>query len=105
MSFRPTPSRSVFRGKSPALPVVALVCVALLCLLAAVQVAHFHADQTLADHCPICVSIHSAAPLAAAAVAAILLVEIGRSTPVLEPHRIVLRWTSRLYTRPPPAGR
>lgn len=105
MGFRATGIRSAIRGKSSTLPVVAILCVALLCLLAAVQVLHFHSDQTIADHCPICVSIHSAAPLAAVVVAAIVLVQIGRSAPVLEPRTVVIRRHIRLFTRPPPADR
>jgi len=94
--------RSAMRGKSKALPVIAILCVFILGLLTAVQVAHFHSSQTLADHCPLCVSIHSAAPIAAAAAAAILLIQIGRSTPVMETRPVVRRRNARLYTRPPP---
>jgi len=94
--------RSAMRGKSKALPVVAILCVLILGLLAAVQVAHFHPNQTLADHCPLCVSLHSAAPIAAAAAAAILLVQIGRSVTMLEMQPVVRRRNTRLFTRPPP---
>jgi hypothetical protein len=90
------------RGKSRALPVIAILCVLILCLLAAIQVAHFHSSQTLADHCPLCVSIHSAAPIAAAAAAAILLIQIGRSAPAREMALVVRRRNERLFTRPPP---
>ncbi|HEX8713569.1 MAG TPA: hypothetical protein VF730_16960 [Terracidiphilus sp.] len=105
MAFRTTGTGSTASGKSSVLRVMALVCVVLLCFLAAVQVAHIHSSQTLADHCPICVSIHSAAPLAAAIVAAIILVHLGRSTPELEFPRIAIRQSIRLHTRPPPADR
>lgn len=90
------------RGNSRALPMIAILCVLSLGLLAALQVAHFHSSQTLADHCPLCVSIHSAAPIAAAAAAAILLVKIGRSAPALEMAHIARRRNERLFTRPPP---
>jgi ABC-type phosphate transport system permease subunit len=96
--------RTALRGKSTVLTVVAILCVALLGVLAAVQVAHFHSNETLADHCPLCVSLHSAAPVAAVVAAAILLVQIGRSTPVLEQQFVPRRRNSKLYTRPPPAG-
>lgn len=94
--------RSAMRGKSRALPVIAILCVLILGLLAALQVAHFHSSQTLADHCPLCVSIHSAAPIAAAAAAAILLIQIGRSSPALETAQVARRRDERLFTRPPP---
>jgi hypothetical protein len=86
------------------MPVVALLCVLLLGLLAAVQVAHFHSNQSVSDHCPLCASAHSAAPLAVAALGAILLVQVGRSTPVLERHAIARCRSSKLFTRPPPTG-
>jgi len=76
----------------------------LLGVLAAVQVAHFHSNQTLADHCPLCVSVHSAAPVAMAAAAAIMLVQIGRSTPVVEQQFATRRRDAKLFTRPPPVG-
>jgi hypothetical protein len=97
--------RSALRGRSIALPVVAILCVLLLGMLTAVQVAHFHSNQTVADHCPLCVSVHSAAPVAAAALASIFLVQIGRSAPILEQQFVAHRRDTRLYTRPPPAVR
>ncbi|HTH41946.1 MAG TPA: hypothetical protein VL498_02215 [Terracidiphilus sp.] len=95
--------RSAFRGRSTALSVVAILCVVLLGVLATVQVAHFHSSQTLADHCPLCVSLHSAAPAAAAMAAAIVLVQIGRSTPAFELRFVPRRRNAELFTRPPPA--
>jgi hypothetical protein len=98
--------RSVFGGRSSALPAVAILCVLLLGLLAAVQVAHFHSNQTLADHCPLCVSLHSAAPVAAVAAAAVLLIQIGWSAaPILEQQFVARRRDTRLFTRPPPSDR
>lgn len=93
------------RGKSRALPVVAVLCILILGLLAAVQVAHFHSNESLADHCPLCVSVHSAAPIAGAVVAAIILIQIGRSAPVFEELPIARRLNSRLFIRPPPRDR
>jgi hypothetical protein len=92
------------RAKSATLPVAAVLCLILLALLAIVQVAHFHSDPTAADHCPLCISMHSAAPIAAA-VAALVLIQIGVSKPILETRAVVRHRFSKLYTRPPPAGR
>lgn len=94
--------RSAFRGKSTVISVVAILCVVLLGVLAAVQVAHVHSNQTLADHCPLCVSLHSAAHVAAAVAAAIMLVQIGRSTPRFEQQFVPRRRNAELFTRPPP---
>jgi hypothetical protein len=44
-----------------------LLCVLLLSLLAFVQVAHVHPAASDADHCSICVAMHSAAPVAVVA--------------------------------------
>jgi hypothetical protein len=45
------------------LRVVTILCLVLLALFAIVQVAHVHSDETAADHCPLCISMHSAAPV------------------------------------------
>ena len=82
---------------------VALVCVALLALLALVQVTHLHSNQTDADQCPLCVLMHAAAPVAVAA-AAVVLVPLGAPTPQAEPISLALRPHSSLFIRPPPAG-
>jgi len=47
-----------------------LLCLLLLALFMLVQVAHVHPSGMDADHCPVCVVMHSAAPVAM--VAAIL---------------------------------
>jgi len=85
------------------LPVASILCLFLLALFAVVQVAHFHASETVADHCPLCVSMHSAAPVAVAA-AAVVLVQVGVPTPVLEARAAVRHWNPKLFTRPPPTG-
>jgi len=83
--------------------VVTVVCLVLLALLTVVQVAHFHPVESDADHCPLCIVMHSAAPVAVAATA-VVLVRIATSTPVFEPLAIVRHWHPQLYTRPPPAN-
>ena len=91
------------RAKSGTLPVVAVLCLVLLALLAVVQVAHIHSTETAADHCPLCISMHSAAPVATSA-AVVVLVQIGAPAPVL-PVRVAIRnWYPKLFTRPPPSA-
>jgi hypothetical protein len=82
---------------------VALVCVALLALLAFVQATHLHSNQTDADQCPVCVVMHSAAPVTVAA-AVVVVVPLGAHTPQAEPRPISQRPQSSLFIRPPPAG-
>ena len=86
----------------PSAYVVVLVCLALLALLTFIQVAHVHTVNTDADHCPICVVLHSAAPLAVAA-AIIVLVEMRAFVPPMEVRPVRSRGQRQLFIRPPPA--
>jgi hypothetical protein len=96
-----------FRNKRPAkhgaLPVVTVVCLVLLALLTVVQVAHVHPVETAADHCPLCVVMHSAAPVAVTAVV-VVLVPIETAAPVYKAHTVTRYWHPQLFTRPPPDG-
>lgn len=80
-----------------------LVCLALLALLTFVQVAHIHAVESDADHCPLCIAMQSAAPVAAIA-AVIVLVQIQAAAPVYRVCPVVRHWHPKLFTRPPPVG-
>ena len=91
------------RPRQVSFGLAALVCVVLLALLTVVQVAHQHPLGTDADHCPLCIVMHSAAPVAVAA-AAIVLVKIAPPPPVFATRAIVRRWHPVLFTRPPPIG-
>ena len=66
------------------MPAVAVLCLVLLAMLAVAQVAHLHADQTDADHCQLCIVMHTLVPVAAAA-AVIVIVQLGASAPQAEP--------------------
>ena len=90
--------------KPRAFGAAALVCLALLALLALVQVAHTHPLDTDADHCSLCIAMHSAAPVAVMA-AVVVLVRIGTPAPFIEARAIIRHWHPKLFTRPPPAGR
>ncbi len=91
------------RRKPSALLAVTLVCFALMALLAVVQVAHSHPLESDADHCPLCIVMHTAAPVVIAA-AAVVLVKIEAQTPIYEARAVVRYWHPKLFTRPPPAG-
>ena len=85
------------------LPVVATVCLILVALLAVAQVAHLHSNPTDADHCQLCIVMHTVAPTATTVVA-ILLVRLGASAPVPEPILVARRPQFRLFSRPPPVS-
>lgn len=82
----------------------AVVCLILLALLAVIQVAHVHSLDSTADHCPLCIVMHSAAPVAVAA-AIVILVQLGLPAPVLQVRAApALCWHPSLFIRPPPIG-
>jgi hypothetical protein len=85
------------------LPAVTVLCLFLLALLAVVQVAHMHTTESDADHCPLCIVMHTAAPVAVAP-AVVVLVHIQASAPVPEARGVVRHWHPKLFTRPPPSG-
>ena len=90
-------------AKPWASPAVTVVCLVLLALFAVVQVAHVHAVESDADHCPLCIVMHTAAPVAVAA-AVVVLVQIEAAAPVYEARAVTRHWHPKLFTRPPPAG-
>jgi len=83
--------------------VFVVVCLALLALLAVIQVAHVHSFDTDADHCPLCIVLHTAAPVAVA-VAVIVLVQLESLSPVVEVRPIGTSWPRQLFIRPPPSA-
>jgi hypothetical protein len=96
-----------FRGDSGPKPrafgVAALLCLALLALLAVAQVAHMHPLESDADHCPLCIVLHTAAPVAVVA-AVVVLVQVGPPAPVFEPRTVTRHRHPKLFTRPPPTA-
>lgn len=95
---------TVQRPKQKALLIATAVCLVLVALLAVLQVTHTHSVESDADHCPLCIAMHSVMPIVAM-VAAAVLVRIGMASPALVQTRVVLRyWHPTLFTRPPPAG-
>ena len=90
------------RRVRPTAYVVVLVCLALLALLTFIQVAHVHTVNTDADHCPICVVLHTAAPLSVAA-AIVVMVQMQAVVPQIEVRPIRLMGQRQLFIRPPPS--
>jgi len=90
------------RGAWPGfMPAVAVLCLVLLAMLAVAQVAHLHPNQTDADHCQLCIVMHTVAPAAIAA-AVIVIVQLGASAPLADPILIARQRQIRLFIRPPP---
>lgn len=93
--------RSDRRARPRAFAAVVLVCVALLALLTVIQVAHVHSVDTDADRCPLCIVLHTAVPVATAAVA-IVLVHFEAVTPVVAFRFLGTIGHRQLFIRPPP---
>jgi hypothetical protein len=91
------------RGARPrAYVAVVVLCLALLATLAFVQVAHVHSVDTDADHCSLCIVLHSAATPVAAAVLVIVLVLFQAVAPVVAIRPLGILWHRQLFIRPPP---
>ena len=82
---------------------VTAVCLVLLALLTVASFAHLHPLEQDADQCPLCMVLHTAAPVAVSA-AIVVLVEVGRQTAVCEPASHPYRCSSRSFIRPPPSS-
>jgi hypothetical protein len=86
------------------LGLVVAVCLVLLLLLAVAHVSFAHSVDNGADHCPVCMVMHSVLPLVVMT-AAVALIRIGTFSPLFpKDHAIVRYWYPTLFTRPPPAG-
>jgi hypothetical protein len=95
--------RSDRRLKPSTLRATAVVCLVLLALLAVAQVTHVHAIGSDADHCRLCVVMHSVVPFVVT-VTAVVSVLIGNAAlSLLEFSTIIRYWHPALFTRPPPA--
>ncbi|MGA9071282.1 MAG: hypothetical protein WB424_13550 [Terracidiphilus sp.] len=89
------------RRKHGAFGAVALLCLVLLALLITVQVAHNHLTEGDADHCSLCIALHSAAPITAMATV-VVLVRAGAAVRLAEARPVIRHWNPKLFTRPPP---
>lgn len=91
------------RSRPGALKTVAVVCLVLLAILAIAQVTHVHAVGSDADHCTLCIVMHSVVPFVF--VVGLLLIRIGTAALTLLEVRTICRyWHPTLFNRPPPAG-
>ena len=82
---------------------IATVCLVLLAMLSVAQVTHLHASQTDADHCQLCIVMHTAIPAVAAA-AIIVMVQLESLAIATEPVLVLRKRQIRLFIRPPPVS-
>jgi hypothetical protein len=82
---------------------IAGMCLVLLAMLAVAQATHLHANETDADHCQLCIVMHTAVPAVAAA-AVVVMVQLGAVAPVAEPAFVPRKRQTRLFIRPPPVS-
>ena len=93
-----------FRDRRPGILAIVVVCLVLVFFLSIAQVTHLHQNASEADHCALCLAMHSAAPILLAAAAAMVLVQLELSAPVFKVRPVVRYWHPQLFTRPPPQG-
>ncbi len=91
------------RTRSRVAVAITVLCLVLLALLSVAQVTHTHEVASDADHCQLCIVMHSVAP-AVASVALIAFVLVARTAPVPEVRPLARIWHAQLFIRPPPAG-
>ena len=82
---------------------IAALCLVLLAMLAVARVTHLHANETDADHCQLCIVMHTAMPAVAAA-AIIVMVQLESLAIAAEPVFILRKRQIRLFIRPPPVS-
>lgn len=81
---------------------VTVFCLVVLALLVVIQVSHVHLTEGDADHCPLCIAMHSVVPFTVA-VAAIIMIRVGTAAPIFAEYFTIIRyWYPTLFTRPPP---
>ena len=96
------------------LRLIAIVCVLVVCAMSTAQVCHTHAEFSLLkqnsrnngpapdDHCPLCVAMHSALPVALH-VAPEPMLQIQALDSVAADAERIFRWRFEMASRPPPA--
>jgi hypothetical protein len=91
------------RPKLNPLQLMIVVCLAVLMVVALVHVADGHSTTSAADNCPVCIVMHSVAPLVVMAVAIVLIRTETPAPEFFEARAIIRHWHPNLFTRPPPA--
>ena len=77
------------------------MCLVLFALLSLMLIPHLHQTPNDAEHCALCITMHTVVSVTVA-VAAIVLVLLGISRPVVMTAACVRYWHPQLFIRPPP---
>ncbi|MGB6973260.1 MAG: hypothetical protein WBD67_01120 [Terracidiphilus sp.] len=80
---------------------IAVLCLALLAMLSVAQAVHTHENPTAADHCPLCITMHTVVPTAVAVIA-LILVQVAQAPLVLGVQVASRQRLPQLFIRPPP---
>lgn len=80
-----------------------VVCLLLMTVLATIQTTHEHKVGANTSCCPLCIVLHTAAPVTPTA-AVIVLVRFEAPALILKSRAIVRYWRPKYFTRPPPAA-
>ncbi len=95
------------------LRLIAILCVLVVCAISTAQMCHTHAEFSLQkqnshnngpipeDHCPLCVAMHSALPVALH-VAPEPMLQIQALDSVAADAERIFRWRFEMASRPPP---
>jgi hypothetical protein len=95
------------------LRLIAIVCLFVVCVMSTAQVSHTHAEFSFLkqnsrnspapdDHCPLCVAMHSAMPMALHTAPEPML-QIQALDSVAADAERIFRWRFEMASRPPPA--
>ena len=81
-----------------------LVCIVLFALLSLMLIPHVHRTPSDAEHCALCITMHTAVSVTVA-IAAIVLVRLGVARSVVQTAEYIRYWHPQLFIRPPPLAR
>jgi len=95
------------------LRLIAIACLLVVCVMSTAQVSHTHAEFSFLkqnshnrpapdDHCPLCVAMHSAMPIALHTTPEPML-QIQALDSVAADAQRIFRWRFEMASRPPPA--
>lgn len=91
------------RGSQSFRLLVVGMCLVVLSLLAVAQVTHLHPNQSDADHCQLCIVMHTLVPITAAA-AVVVMVQVAALDSKADPVVVATQRQFRLFIRPPPVS-